>query len=449
MKILNSQKTITEAWSEKPNALSVASIQDKYIRANTAKLLENQDRWVKKGMRLDEDFSMGVAGATGLNQGIPHGGPGKGVLPNISMAIVRRAFPEMFANVLVGVQPMAGPVSLACAVRRIYKTSNPQEIIEAAWKHVARFSGFTGSTANTQGAPDAGTAVETEAAERWKLGGDANKFEKWPELGLMLATQVVAAKTRKVGSSFSIESAQDIESMQHLDMMSEMIKTCQEELVQEIDRETIAHCKALCTPKTYKFAQGNSASTTGAAGANREGFGDGWNGRWSQERLANIVAKLIGASNNIRTSTRTSSGNIAVVSPDIATALQIAAPNFSKIVTNVNGSSATAAAGTLNGNIKVFIDNNAVDPMTGIDNGEALIAYKGEGLSNCGVVYCPYITSLTLQATDPRDFSPRVGVMSRYAFADNMLGAENYYRLLRFEGLAAKVGFDTNDEGTW
>lgn len=30
---------------------------------------------------LNEDFSMGVAGATGLNQGIPHGGPGKGCLP--------------------------------------------------------------------------------------------------------------------------------------------------------------------------------------------------------------------------------------------------------------------------------------------------------------------------------------------------------------------------------
>ena len=29
----------------------------------------------------NEDFSMGVSGPTGLNQGIPHGGPGKGVLP--------------------------------------------------------------------------------------------------------------------------------------------------------------------------------------------------------------------------------------------------------------------------------------------------------------------------------------------------------------------------------
>ena len=30
---------------------------------------------------LNEDFSMGVSGPTGLNQGIPHGGPGKGCLP--------------------------------------------------------------------------------------------------------------------------------------------------------------------------------------------------------------------------------------------------------------------------------------------------------------------------------------------------------------------------------
>lgn len=29
----------------------------------------------------NEDFSMGVSGPTGLNQGIPHGGPGKGVIP--------------------------------------------------------------------------------------------------------------------------------------------------------------------------------------------------------------------------------------------------------------------------------------------------------------------------------------------------------------------------------
>lgn len=30
---------------------------------------------------VEEDFTMGVSGPTGLNQGIPHGGPGKGCLP--------------------------------------------------------------------------------------------------------------------------------------------------------------------------------------------------------------------------------------------------------------------------------------------------------------------------------------------------------------------------------
>ena len=34
-----------------------------------------------KSEKMDEDFSMGVEGPTGLNQGIPHGGPGKGVIP--------------------------------------------------------------------------------------------------------------------------------------------------------------------------------------------------------------------------------------------------------------------------------------------------------------------------------------------------------------------------------
>ena len=31
--------------------------------------------------QINEDFSIGVEGPTGLNQGIPHGGPGKGVIP--------------------------------------------------------------------------------------------------------------------------------------------------------------------------------------------------------------------------------------------------------------------------------------------------------------------------------------------------------------------------------
>lgn len=43
---------------------------------------------------LNEDFSMGVSGPTGLNQGIPHGGPGKGCLPKPLYNPKAKAVPE-------------------------------------------------------------------------------------------------------------------------------------------------------------------------------------------------------------------------------------------------------------------------------------------------------------------------------------------------------------------
>jgi hypothetical protein len=117
----------------------------------------------------------------------------------------------------------------------------------------------------------------------------------------------------------------------------------------------------------------------------------------------------------------------------MASVLQQAAPFFNKVTGEVNGSTATPEIGTLNGSIKVYRDNYAVNAFTGKDNGEVLLAYKGTGVSDCGVVFCPYVTGVVNQAIDPNDFSPRVGVMSRYAFANNMLGADNYYRLLKFD----------------
>ena len=77
MKIINEvNQSLVERWEKAPRSLSVANIKDKYIKANTAKLLENQ-RAQSVGL-ITEDFSTGVSGPTGLNQGIPNGGDGKG-----------------------------------------------------------------------------------------------------------------------------------------------------------------------------------------------------------------------------------------------------------------------------------------------------------------------------------------------------------------------------------
>ena len=434
------KKALMERWTTKaPAVLSVANIQDKYIRENMAKLMENQ-KSQDVGSALNEDFSMGVGAPLGADQGIPHGGDSKAFFAPISLALVRRVFPQLFANVLVGVQPLSGPVGLAFALRYIYKDAgDPNKLVEAAWKAVPEYSGFSGSTANTSGEPDAGTGVDTQSAEAWKITGDYDEIQthndfstglrsKIPELGLMFSRQSIVAKTRKLAASFSLESAEDIKRMQGVEMMTEMVNVLQYEMTAEIDRETIARCKSLCKPIVCKAGDSQAVQ-------------DGWVGRWSQERYSRIVGLIMKTGNDIATATRRAAANIAVVSPDMASVLQQAAPFFNKVTHDVNGSTATPEIGTINGSIKVYRDNYAVN-YAGVDNGEVLLAYKGTGVSDCGVVFCPYVTGVVNQAIDPNDFSPRVGVMSRYAFANNMLGADNYYRLLKFDTKSIWAGVD-------
>ena len=431
MKITKTQAGMMERWGKAPGGLSVSGIKDNLIRYNTARLLENQQTKNLGSELLTEDFTQGVGAPLGLDQGIPHGGDAKGVFAPISLALVRRVFPQLFANVLVGVQPLTGPVGLAFALRYIYKTNNPNELVEAAWKAVPRFSGYTGSTANTDGEWDAGTGVDTQSAEGWKITGptfdsdDPSVSRKMPEIGLMLSRQSIVAKTRKLAASFSLESAADIKAMQGIEMMTEMINVLQAEMTAEMDRETIGRCKSLCTPRVFNKSKQTLKNNDGFIGTN------------SQERFGMIITHIMKGVNDIRTATRRGPANIAVVSPDVATVLQCANPWFTKVAHEVNGSAVTPEMGTLNGVVKVFCDQYAVDEFGANDNGEVLLAFKGTSLYDAGVIFCPYVTGVVNQAIDPNDFSPRVGIMSRYGFAHNMLGAENYYRLLKFNGLFA------------
>jgi hypothetical protein len=195
----------------------------------------------------------------------------------------------------------------------------------------------------------------------------------------------------------------------------------------EMDRETIGRCKSLCTPRIFNKSTSTLATNDGFIGTN------------SQERFGLIITHIMKGVNDVRTATRRGAANIAVVSPDVATVLQCANPWFTKVAHEVNGSAVTPEMGTLNGVVKVFCDQYAVDEFGANDNGEVLLAFKGSSLYDAGVIFCPYVTGVVNQAIDPNDFSPRVGIMTRYGFAHNMLGAENYYRLLKFNGLFAQA----------
>lgn len=413
MEILNNVRTTKKTASKS----SMDSIQNPYIRENMRKLIANQ-KDVRAQVALFEDFSTGVGAPSGLANGIPNGGDQKGVFAPIAMALVRRVFPQLFANNFVGVQPLNGPVGLAYALRFLYNDPFSKEAVEAAWKAVPEYSGFSGSTQGTKGMRDQGTATDTQIAEPWKVAGEGEK--EMPSIGIMFSRQAIVAKSRKLAASFSVESIQDIQKMQNINIITEMLDFLQREMALELDRETINKCRKIARKVTFERGKVNYA-----------GEDDAWNGRWSQERFSTLVTQLINLNNDIHTATRIAAGNACVVSPRVATILQSMNVVFTRNTSEVNATAATPEIGTLNGSIKVYRDSFAGD----VGQDYALFGYKGSGNSDCGIIYCPYVTGLVNQAKDPNDFSQRIGIMSRYAFAENMLGAENYYRLAVIEGL--------------
>ena len=75
-------------WSDVYNEILqndqyMQEVRDNWVNDDMSpgEMAEEILKWRAHDKGLDEDFCMGVEGPLGLNQGIPHGGPGKGVLP--------------------------------------------------------------------------------------------------------------------------------------------------------------------------------------------------------------------------------------------------------------------------------------------------------------------------------------------------------------------------------
>ena len=120
----NRADTLLEKWAPvlDYSSDSVKTISDDTTRLNTAILLENQEKWC-----LEEANTAGGGGAlgTGGDYNLQGGSVGNGDnyaqgdqrLPKVLIPMIRRTFPELISNEIVGVQPMSGPVGLAFALR--------------------------------------------------------------------------------------------------------------------------------------------------------------------------------------------------------------------------------------------------------------------------------------------------------------------------------------------
>ncbi len=114
----------------------VRPIEDEHARVTTAMLMENQERWCLE--EASGGNTAGINGAFGSGSSIggiytPPGtigsndssyAPNDARLPKVLIPMIRRTFPELITNEIVGVQPMSGPVGLAFALRYKYEADS-------------------------------------------------------------------------------------------------------------------------------------------------------------------------------------------------------------------------------------------------------------------------------------------------------------------------------------
>ena len=125
---------LVEKWAPVLDYTSdkVAPIEDEHARLTTAILMENQERWCIEEAGGNSAGTGGAFGSPGTALYSPPGSvttgdryaTGDSRLPKVLIPMVRRTFPELITNEIVGVQPMSGPVGLAFALRYRYEADS-------------------------------------------------------------------------------------------------------------------------------------------------------------------------------------------------------------------------------------------------------------------------------------------------------------------------------------
>jgi len=251
-------------------------IDSDYTRRVTAQLLENQAKSIVEE-RISEDLS---TGATTTGQ--------LGTFQKFAFPLVRRVYPQLLANSLVGVQPMQGPVSQVFYLGndRVYGDDVQTVYSKFNLTYKGLYNSTIGSTSGTadgnEGTFDGSTGTgldgdqaasgfdvsnvlnmdatqlsgngapsgtmggqiaafpQSSALMAWQLSaGERLSGSGIPEMTFHIEQEAVVANTRKMRALWTLEASQDLKAYHNLDLERELTDLLSKELQLEIDRELI------------------------------------------------------------------------------------------------------------------------------------------------------------------------------------------------------------------
>jgi len=229
-----------------------------------------------------------------------------------------------------------------------------------------------------------------------------------PEINLEMRSEAIVAKTRKLKAVWSPEFAQDLNAYHSIDAEAELTSMLSEYVSQEIDLEILDMLINNAQTTAYWSARiGYKYDTTSATFANDAANGQAYNqGTWFQT-LGTQIQKV---SNKIHQLTLRGGANFLVCSPSVATILE-SIPGYAA---DTDGDKQQFAMGVQ----KVGAINNRFQVYKNpyMTENAILMGYRGSQFLETGAVYSPYIPLImTPLVYDPDNFTPRKGVMTRYA----------------------------------
>ena len=248
-----------------------------------------------------------------------------------------------------------------------------------------------------------------------------------PEINIKMQSQAITAKTKKLKAVWTPEFAQDLNAYQNIDAEAELTNIMSEYISMEIDLEILdmlIEDAAAATEYWTVLNNGvyNANNTSGfdfPSSTSQTGFYN-TQGGWFQT----LGTKMQKVSNKIHQLTLRGGANFLVCSPTVATILE-SIPGFAA---NTNGDAANMEyamgvqkVGAINSRYTVYKNPYMTENVI-------LMGFRGKQFLESGAVFAPYIPLImTPLIYDPATFTPRKGLMTRYA--KKMLRPEFYGKI--------------------
>jgi len=244
-----------------------------------------------------------------------------------------------------------------------------------------------------------------------------------PEINVQMRSEAIVAKTRKLKAQWTPEFSQDLNAFHSLDAEAELTSILSEYISLEIDLEILDMLIQNVPTNQVEYW----SAKVGSSVQNGNYVSGSTSGVYYTQMswFQTLGIKLQKISNIIHQRTLRGGANFIVVSPTVATVLE-SIPGFAA---DTDGDSAKMTyafgvqkIGSLNSRYKVYKNPYMLENTI-------LMGFRGNQFLESGAVYAPYVPLImTPLVYDPNTFTPRKGIMTRYA--KKMVRPEFYGKVL-------------------